>query len=86
MFTRFIAIVLFLAPAMGWAVGDECVNEHNENLKQLCLAKEHASAGYCDKITSMGTKMECILTVRNKQREITWTIKPIDMTKVVGLK
>lgn len=86
MVTRFIFTAILLAPVLAWAVGDECVNEHNENLKQLCLAKEHASAGYCDKITSMGTKMECILAVRNKQREVTWAIKPIDMTKVVSIK
>jgi len=52
----------------------------------LCLAKEHASASYCDKITSMGTKIECIMTVRNRQRELTWSVKPMDMSKVVSLK
>ncbi len=86
MVIKFITVVLAFSPVMVWAVGDECINEQNENLKHLCLAKEHASASYCDKITSMGTKMECIMTVRNRQRELTWSIKPMDMSKVVSLK
>jgi hypothetical protein len=86
MVNKIIIAILSFAPVLVWAVGDECVNEHNENLKQLCLAKEHASAGYCDKITSMGTKIECIMIVRNRQRELTWSVKPIDMSKVVSLK
>jgi hypothetical protein len=86
MVNKIIIAILSFAPVLVWAVGDECINEHNENLKQLCLAKEHASAGYCDKITSMGTKIECIMIVRNRQRELTWSVKPIDMSKVVSLK
>jgi hypothetical protein len=86
MVIKFITVVLALSPVMVWAVGDECINEQNENLKHLCLAKEHASASYCDKITSMGTKIECIMTVRNRQRELTWSVKPMDMSKVVSLK
>ena len=86
MVNKIIIAILSFAPVLVWAVGDECINEHNENLKQLCLAKAHASAGYCDKITSMGTKIECIMIVRNRQRELTWSVKPIDMSKVVSLK
>ena len=86
MVIKFITAIFVCIPMISWAVGDDCINEHNENLKHLCLAKEHASASYCDKITSMGTKIECIMTVRNRQRELTWSVKPMDMSKVVSLK
>ena len=72
MFIRLITFVFLLLPLFAWAVGDECINEANEQLKLMCKAKHHASAGYCDTMSSMGTRMECILAVRNKQREINW--------------
>ncbi|MEI7738334.1 MAG: hypothetical protein WCJ99_06325 [Betaproteobacteria bacterium] len=67
-----LLMVACLMPLFAWAAGDECINESNGQLKLLCQAKHHASAGYCDKITSMGPRMECISAVRNRQREINW--------------
>ena len=72
MFQKTLISLFLFAPMFAMAVGDECINESNEQLKLMCKAKNHASAGYCDKITSMGTRMECILLVRNRQREINW--------------
>ena len=72
MFKRFLLLLTLITPMLSYAVGDECINESSEQLKLLCKAKHHASAGYCDKLTSMGTRMECVLAVRNRQREINW--------------
>lgn len=72
MFKPLFAFIVLTMPLLSYAVGDECINESSEQLKLLCKAKHHASAGYCDKMSSMGTRMECVLAVRNRQREINW--------------
>lgn len=65
-------LLALVFPLLAYAVGDECVNEKSEELKLMCKAKNHASAGYCDKMSSLGSRMECVLVVRNRQREINW--------------
>jgi hypothetical protein len=72
MFQKALITLFLLAPMFAMANGDECINERDAQLKLMCKARNQASAGYCDKITSMGTRMECIFLVRNRQREITW--------------
>ncbi len=81
---RALCLCLFtLMPMLSWAVGDECVVETNPNQRLICQAQSHASAFYCDKITTFGLRSECILAVRTRQRVINFGFKPLDQTKSV---
>ena len=72
-------ILLLLIPVLGFAKGDECINERNANLKNLCLAKEYANVTQCEQITVFDLKIQCITTIKNRQRETQWTFKPMNV-------
>jgi hypothetical protein len=76
-------LLISFMPVLCWAVGDECVLESKPNLRLLCQAQSHASAFYCDKITTYGLRSECVLAVRSRQRVINFGFKPLDQTKSV---
>ena len=73
-------ILLLLIPVLSFAKGDECINEQNLNLKNLCLAKEYANVTQCERITVFDLKTQCITTIKNHQRETQWAIKAIDIS------
>jgi len=74
-------VLLLLIPVLGFAKGDECINERNANLKNLCLAREYANVTQCERITVFDVKVNCITTVKNFQRETQWSFKPVDVAK-----
>ena len=77
---KFLLLILF--PFLVYAKGDECINEHNPNLKNLCLAKEYANVTQCEKITFFEMRSNCISIIKHKQRETQWAFKPIDTSTI----
>ena len=78
-FLLIIFILLCLPPMLAHAKGDECINERNSNLKNLCLAKEYANVTQCDRITVFDMRSQCISSIRNRQRETQWGFKPTNV-------
>jgi hypothetical protein len=77
---KYILSILLSIPLSALAVGDECINEHTPDLKNLCMAKQYANATQCDAIKSIEFRTQCISVVKNKQRDSMWAIKPINLS------
>ena len=76
---KYLLSILLLIPIFAFAVGDECINEHTPNLKNLCMAKQYANATQCERISSIDLRLQCISVVRSKQRDNMWSIKPLNL-------
>jgi len=76
---KYILSILLSIPLSALAVGDECINEHTPDLKNLCMAKQYANATQCDRISSIDLRLQCISVVRSKQRDSMWAIKPLNL-------
>jgi hypothetical protein len=74
-------LIILLLPILAYAKGDDCINEHTPDLRKFCMANQYANATECDKIRNLDLKTQCISVVRNKQRDVMWTIKPMDIAK-----
>lgn len=75
---KLFLILLSLVPVFAQANGDECINETG-NAQLMCRARAQISASYCERITSMELKSDCLSMVKNRQRDIIWKIKPFDI-------
>ena len=76
---KYILSILLSIPLSALAVGDECINEHTPDLKNLCMAKQYANATQCDRVSSIDLRLQCISVVRSKQRDSMWAIKPLNL-------
>ena len=77
-----LLLLLTLFPILSLAKGDECINEHTPDLRRFCMAKQYANGTECDKIRNLDIKGQCVSIVRNKQREVMWAIKPMDVASI----
>jgi hypothetical protein len=73
-------LLLLCIPVFCVAKGDKCINEHNPNQRAYCMAVQYANGTACDVINNMDLKSSCIAKVKSTQREIMWTIRPMDLS------
>lgn len=77
-----ISLLLLLLYTLSHAKGDECINEHTPDLRRFCMARQYANGTECDKIENLDLKSQCVAVVRTKQRDIMWSIKPMDVASL----
>jgi hypothetical protein len=75
-----LLLILFFTPMLVLAKGDDCINEHNRDQREFCMAKQYANATQCDTIKSIELRMQCVSVVKIKQRDSMWAIKPMNLS------
>lgn len=59
------------------AMGNPCDEGLQGNEKLLCNAKRSVSVSECDKGSNMEFRMHCVSSVRSRQRDLIYGIKPM---------